>query len=333
MDDIPNVLSRLVKNEDSTTEMLCGLMSFSPVRDAVLRLFTENKITCSEVHSDDIDTQFDTKTHGRPDLYISNDKCTILVEVKTGKGTSLTHNQPANYIEWLERNMGNTAAYFVALVPEGYIHNDVFEQCKVRKSEKVSFNLVTWEKLINCVESAELHLLNVYVADFLRILKKWYIPVRIEISYEEVTKMFDKNTASGLTKLMKTVDEVIDKLQVNIEGIEIEPSRSKRLWENGEYGCYVKYKQENVLWFGVWHTYWQDTGKPLGYGISDTWNQLIVKKFRNLYPNSKKFPYNKTKSFYMCDIEKSMFQDDNSVNRIVEILSPIIEQLKDALNN
>ena len=80
MDNIPNVLSRLVKNEDSTTEMLCGLMSFSPVRDAVLRLFTENQITCTEVQSDDIDTQFDTKTHGRPDLYISNDKCTILVE-------------------------------------------------------------------------------------------------------------------------------------------------------------------------------------------------------------------------------------------------------------
>ena len=80
MDNIPNVLSRLVKNEDSTTEMLCGLMQFSPVRDVVLRLFTKNQITCAKVQCDDIETQFDTKTHGRPDLYISNDKCTILVE-------------------------------------------------------------------------------------------------------------------------------------------------------------------------------------------------------------------------------------------------------------
>jgi len=52
-----NILSFVIKNENTTTDMLYALLAYKPIRQAIVSLFTNERFGAEDVSWDDIDTQ------------------------------------------------------------------------------------------------------------------------------------------------------------------------------------------------------------------------------------------------------------------------------------
>jgi hypothetical protein len=76
-----NIFHNLVTDEGSTTELLCNLMRFAAFRRPLLARFLSDACA-AQIGYEDIDTQVDLESHGRPDLIVRNDGVCALVEVK-----------------------------------------------------------------------------------------------------------------------------------------------------------------------------------------------------------------------------------------------------------
>lgn len=303
-------------------------MAYKPIRDTILQLFTDKSIDVHKVNYYDIDSQLPIQNHGRPDISIDAGNYTILVEVKVDENRKLEPNQPTEYIDWLNKQQSKET-YFVALIPKAYKHITDLED-KVHCSEgyktgKVNFICITWEKVITEFESREIDYLNSYVIDFLGILKKWYLTEPFTFTFGEVERMYNRETASGLKKLMLTIDKVYEKIRKGATDYEVKKRFSENLGDNGEYACYVYHQNDEILYFGLWVEYWEKEGVPFCYGVS--LKSKVKNKFLKLHPKCYKFPQDKP-AYYLCDIDKDTWAKAEPETEIFNLLNGLINQLK-----
>jgi len=88
------IFDNLVNDEDDFTELLCNMVKFEEFGDILYDFFgIKNK----EKY---IETQYQTKKNGKPDLVIWYDDGIEFIEVKVGD-RRLTKNQPEGYIREL----------------------------------------------------------------------------------------------------------------------------------------------------------------------------------------------------------------------------------------
>ena len=81
-----NLLHRLVRDENSTTEFLCNLFQIKIFREKFLELFIGHEKN-NEFEYEDFDTQTQDES-GRPDLIAENKNFKIVIEVKINKDSS-----------------------------------------------------------------------------------------------------------------------------------------------------------------------------------------------------------------------------------------------------
>lgn len=322
-----NVLSRLVRNENTATEALCGLLQFKAIRDIFFELFLDPSLNSDSPAVWNIDTQESLGEHGRPDLVVRGPGVIILIEVKIERGTVPTDNQPEQYLNWLYKQKAGDQRYFVLLAPERYAYKNHFEEKFRPISDGVKNAIITWEGFIARLEEHDMQGLNAYVSDFLDILMGWLYPPSLKMDIKEVEAMFGSDTAKGMKNLIMIVDRVIDDLKMH--NISVRESKTKS-W-CGEYGCYVNDgDSKTMLWFGVWVEYWEKKGIPLCYGVEidrPGWLQESVSSVQNI-SGGHLFTDSKGKQWYLIDISKETFGEKDPPGKIVEELRGLVEKCK-----
>lgn len=340
-----NIFQRLIRNEDSMTELLCGLLSYKPIRDIVIKLFTFEKLSAYDVTYEDVDTQ--KIINGvRPDILIEIDnKICIVVENKIYPWTPLTKNQPKEYLSYI-LNGNFSHGYLVLLTPSCYynikeiknrIENfiDKNEKCHITEKSETKFEILntksnnkliccflTWEDIINKINLSELSKLNNYIDDFLKLLCSYF--AKIELTCSEVAKMYDKNTAEGLPKILKLIEGVTQFLQSKYED-SIYVEQKKRWWET-EFGCYVRYNGKDILWFGLWMNYWKEHGVPLCYGVSNSYPASVVNIFRKIVPDYVSYTDNPNVMWYISNVDKKILVE-NAKDDLIKLIDEMTQKL------
>ena len=324
MDNKFNVLSYLIGNENDTTEMFYALLVYKPFREIVIKLFTKGKFGADDISWDDIETQ---SRIGNiiPDMVFRNDKVSVLVEVKTNCYCGLTNNQPGSYLGWLAGPEPKGSRFFVALIPSVYNHQEKLEKrikCfqKSNENNSVTDVIITWNKLIQAVAENDLRELNQYIRDFCSLLKSWYEVPTIKFISEETRLMYDRNNAISIRKILQTVEDVTSTLKQN--GHEIENSFNRLWWKSGEYGCYIKFKGNYLLFFGLWQDYWEKSGQPLCYGIDEEWDSSVCKAFRKDHP-----VHEKHEAYLIKNITQLTLLSEDPVSSIIGILEKEVNNL------
>lgn len=323
MTRIPNIFYRLVQYENAMTELFCNLMSFKLFRERILALFLDHDI--DTVQYEDFSTQC-SSDHGQPDMLIENDSLKYFIEIKTNTWTQLTANQPVGYLEEL-LNCPQKSKGLIFLVPKHYEHEnqlrDDASNFLANISTPIDFKILYWDEIINAIEDSELDNINVIIGEFNSLLKTWYFEEEIFFEPTEVITMFSDQipkNRKNLLKLKKIVDDIVGKSSAF--NIDTPPSKT---FLPDEYGIYYKNaKNQPVLFFGIWFDFWENTGKPLCFGVDiKKYPKNVVSTFRKKYSG-------KTKTLENWEI--TWFDEKDFLSsKIVEVIANELFQLVPAL--
>jgi|GEM_PF-1237729 len=314
------VLDRLVHNENTTTETLCGLMSYPPFREKFLAQFIRSHKLTASFSEDDVTTQMALGESGRSDLIIQNDDHIILVEVKIEENTALTKNQPKGYIKWLLESETLGERHLIFLLPPDYKHkNAISKAAKEMHFNEIHF--LTWEDILKLIEDNGFDVLNPYFADFHAILSSWYRAEGLKFDYEEVILLYNSNTIKAITKLLETVKGCLN--EFNKADMEIKESGTQRRWHEDEYGCYFKDDDgNNMLWFGIWAKAWKEKGFPIIFGVEEDWGPYSA-RFRKEFADAGEL-----EGFYLKEIVSPMLSSENPSKAIAAHILKIVEKIK-----
>jgi hypothetical protein len=222
---MPNVLSHLVRDENSMTNLLKSLCVLKPIREVVVRLFTAGKFGADDVGFDDISTQQNIGG-SIPDMCIKINALAIAVEIKTSDWRGLTDNQPTAYLEWLNGQTGDK--FFVFLVTPSYLaqHRQEYDRRKdkfiaIYPGHGITFIEINWLDLCSKLQETELSSSCVYTRDFENLIRDRYLPTPIHFTIAELKEktMFNTTAASSITKIFQLVGEIA--LALEKEGLTV----------------------------------------------------------------------------------------------------------------
>jgi len=244
------------------TEALAGLLAYKVFRDAFVTMVATKPYP--NLDEDCVETQVQIKDCGIPDLLISNDDITILVEVKCSQSRGLTENQPKKYLEWLIQQRTNVKI-LTLLSPPIYKHMEKYKRRIKCVSNGVETKEIAWTDILMLIEDNGLNELNQNFCDFSSVLRSWFVQEPISLNRKELEVIYNQDTPAAIEKLFGIIDGVIRHLK---QEYDVKESKSRRWWEEDhEYGCYLKLKKKETLWFGIWTTLWQEKGIPVSLGV------------------------------------------------------------------
>jgi hypothetical protein len=219
--------------------------------------------------------------------------------------------------------------YFVALVPSNYKYRHELETL-IEKFEhdigttSVRSRIIEWEKVLKALEVSGLHTWNNYIFDFHRLLTSWFHHEPLKLTHDEVAPMFDPRIPNGLTNLLKIVDRVEDLLKGRDATWEVR--RKNYVWE--EYGIVIECDDHEILWFGVWLTYWNDSGMPLVYGMdSKNSDPAVVNEFRRVTSKAEDFKLDE--GWVVAPIEQHTL--DSAASTDTDVSVPIAKELEEVI--
>jgi len=311
-----SIFTKVVKNENSTTELLRNLFQEKPFLDKFLDLFLV-KNSISDITFGDISTQMHSP-EGRPDIVIDNENCRVLVEIKTKSNTDLTNAQNKGYKGvFNERN--SIERYLIFLVPKSYSSCDKIKKTIFPSIEKIDVNtkLVFWEDIIDLIEKERLDEQSPLLAHFNMLLREWYTPVRVDFSPGEIKSMFTKNIPVVFRKLVEIVNS-IDKNNTHESSLYSPRDMS-------EYGIYFKdHKGENILFFGMWMQFWEEHAKPLCFGVGDKFSKDSIEYFDKEF-SGKYIIY---EDHRLVCFNEDIYECDDPAGAIWAVLEPLLTNIK-----
>jgi hypothetical protein len=208
-----NIFFNLIKNETSLTEVFCNFMKYKIFRDLFIDIINEkiqnqeNRIDKSIVKFQDFDTEVflsdNENKFGRIDLQLIINEEIYLFEIKIVVSTSLTENQPTNYLDFL--NNKNENLFFI--LPKGYSHiNEIYEKweekTKYPKEEIKNHNIIYWEDILEQLKKQELDKANIFINEFCEIIgSNWFYFEKIEFTKNEFDLIFSDKKDKGYKML------------------------------------------------------------------------------------------------------------------------------------
>jgi hypothetical protein len=188
-----NVLRYLARDENSVIILLRALCDLKPLREALVRLFTQDNFGADNVEFEGISTQFDVGS-AIPDMCLQTDILRVVVEIKISEWRDLTPNQPQNYLQWLA-NEPVYHKFFVFLVPPHYAHHQEYERrkatfCAENPNHGIHFVEITWLDVCSILHETGLSEISIYVQDFKNLLEGWYVPIPITFTPDELREIY-----------------------------------------------------------------------------------------------------------------------------------------------
>ncbi len=294
MSRIENLLHKVVKDENSTTEFFCNLLNIQVLREKFLETFLPLPVVRS-IKFEDVDTQ-SPAGGGRPDMIIEGQDVCILFEVKIEPGCALTDKQPEEYLNYLrDKKVDAKYRVLIFILPKGYIdEGDLIKRAEKdpivsrldRRSSalenKVQWRIIYWEEIIALITENGLDRFNVFLNEFNKLLRNWYLP-QIIFKRAEVKMMFSK-TIPEARKTLKKLKELVDSVEQKSKKFNPEPSHSQL-----EYGIYFKNAEgRQILWFGIWYECWEKMEVPIVFGVGKDETDEARKIFTEHLPQDRR---------------------------------------------
>ncbi|MFZ4789353.1 MAG: hypothetical protein ACOYMW_00310 [Candidatus Competibacteraceae bacterium] len=334
--DMPNVLSHLVSDENSMTNLLKAVCALKPIREVVIRLFTADKFGTDEVDFEDLSTQ-QSVGGAIPDMCIQIDnKLAVAVEIKTSDWRLLTVNQPTTYLQWLNSQTGDK--FFVFLVAPNYLaqHRQTYSQRKQQyiasyPKHGITFIEIDWLDLRSKLQETELSSCCVYARDFENLIESWYLPTPIKFTVVELkeTKMFNKTAGISLYKMFGFVQGM--EVALTKQGFKVVKAY-RNFGLDGEFAVYVHCGDQLVLWLGIWPSLWQDHGWPLAVGVDQiNCPPSVVSRFGTFFPNHIVYPPNNSNPYLVTPIDESLLGED-AVRDVLKFLNPYLDGICGVVN-
>lgn len=328
MDNSVNILKEMMRGENEVTRILYALCAYKGFREVLVRFLTGGECGANDVAWDDMGVQA-TIDGVKPDFYALSEPLSLLIEIKTSLYTGLTASQPQDYLTWLARHPQPGKRFFVALIPARYAHRDELEKrlapwLSQTGESPLKAAILSWEGFLEALRTSGLPQLNRYISDFYEVLWSWLTEPPLKLTYREVEKMYDRETASGITNLLKLVERVSEELRKSHQVIN---SFNIRWWDNREYALYIRKGNRNILWFGVWQAYWKHSGIPLCFGVQQGYGEGLVQKFQLRHPQYTIFPKGDPNPWFLADIGKEVFLAEDQVGKIVGSLEDELQNI------
>jgi hypothetical protein len=269
-----SIFHKLVKDENSYTQLLCNLMRRDSVfREAVLANLIDKDLR-EEVKAHHIHTQmylWQKRHYGYADIYIETPNLAIIVEIKTDLHRGMTIRQSApesrdSYVKYL-KGRKRRVALVAFLVPLDWGHRPTIEQ-EYKDSLKrcgIDFKVFHWEDILRLIPRPRETDNPSLVGEFRLLLSERFGPVEFEP--EEVTFMLDKEfPLPAALKLVALIEEVRKKAEA--KGVHV--SRSLDIGKE-ELGFGFEKNKHWPLWFGCWSDNWGEAERPaIGFYIERT---------------------------------------------------------------
>ena len=283
-----NIFYKLVNDENSTTELLCNLMSFASFRRALLARLLPGSSFIDHIEHEDIDTQITLDSgNGRPDVVIDSDRIYSILEIKTELDCTLTENQPDGYLSHLlvsdeKYSEKYCEKWLVFLVPKGWIYEyavkDRFNQIKADSTHNlINTSILYWEDVLDIIEGTNLKELNPFFNDFHKMLVRWYRPKQISFTKRE----FDMILTKEIPEILEKLDELMEQIYSKSRAYKCYKHHSGRQLCCEERSIYFQNEQgEDIFYFGVWTPFWKERGYPFCYGVYK--EHPNVESFRNV---------------------------------------------------
>jgi len=336
---VDNFLYKLVKDENSTTEFLCNLLSIKIFREKLFESFLPSE-TINSIVFEHIDTQFSGGI-GQPDMVILNQEICALFEIKTERWRKLTDNQPEGYLNYLKQE-DNKAKFkvLIFIVPHGYLHEkklierfenysttnpsvSMLDKGSLVVEDTVKWGIIYWEDIIRTINRNELDRFNPFMNEFTKLLQSWYFPSKIIFKKSEVRMMFSKTIPQAI-KTLKKLKSLVDSVEQRSKDYKTSSYHSEK---DGEYGIYFKDdKGGNTLWLGIWYDCWEETEYPLVYGVFSDTTEQARKIFLDFIPNHKRKKWEKW-DFEFGWFDQVTLSDENAVELIWNEIDPLLEKI------
>jgi len=319
------VLYNVLNQEVVFEEYFCNLMQFKDFRDLFLQFINkDNLFDSSKIHYHNFDTevrlnkQFDKKDYGRADLFLKIKNDEFIFEIKNKCKTTLTDNQPINYLKYL--NNQNQNLFFI--VPRCYRHqNEISKRWKDYNNFKdTKKKILYWEDFI--------YEINTEMKMFYDFCLYWFNVEIIKFSNEEKTILKKGYTMNDFKN--KTIPSMLQKLEEIVDNVG--ESCNMKI-DNETIGYTYSIKANNyIIYFGINYDLWEDIGKPISIEIQSIKNDyqefelnlnnivLIDKLYEETSKTDREF------SLYV-DLKYSI-QDDSFQEATKNLILNILDQLK-----
>ncbi len=264
-------------NENAVTIVFRNLLNrYKPVRKALQRTLPEDvqeEVNLSYINSVETHRSGGSR-EGIPDLIIRGHGFVLVIEIKVKKERGLQPAQQEAYVPWTKKAIQDEQTGFVTfLIPAGYHHQEDLKAQADEDDQRGRVRIlppIYWNQLVKELGPPE-ELADELIREFYNHLSERFIPKPVIFFTEEVRLMYDRETASGISKLMNIVEQVKEKLKSS--GFQI----SKLNPYNYGY-CF-----SSLVYFGIWWQFWAEHSFPLYVAISSEADQAIQAAFREQY--------------------------------------------------
>jgi len=324
-----NIFYKLVKDENSFTELFINLFQFQ-----IFRSFFEEYISikcniklCS-IRYEDISSQNRTDEYGIPDVKFVTDKAIILLENKVENYRHLTEHQPESYLEYLlDEEYNNKNRILLFFVPKRYIYE---RELKNRAAgylidceQDIIFKVLYWEDLIHEFYKRGLCEINPMFDHFYDLAKNWFPITKISFSKNELEMIENSTLIETLTKLMEIVLYVSNQLEKK-EGI----NRHLTINQN-EYAIYIKDKENNdILYFGIWYPFWKAHNFPFALAVDQlSYDAKYVERFKAKFPNYIRDNHFPPEDWLVFGMDPQIFLSETCEENVLSTVIKVIDSL------
>ncbi len=317
------IFNRIVTNENSFTELFRNFLRFKAFRQSFLGLI-EIELDSSKIDYDDFDSQFSITRFGRPDLALITDDIEILFEIKV-YNTSLTENQPKGYYTYLKEDSKARAKGLILIIPENYYdlktYNANLESVK-KDTDNIFTQVIHWETISKLITDNELEITSPLFAEYSEFIVDWFQLRTIFYDSLNTFTMFGKRFPESLKKTMEIIDSQYNRF--GNQGYNLKWTKEKHF---SEYGFYFEMPDDNdALFFGIWLTYWETSGKPVCVALKSQSSE-VIKAFESGVSSCELYQPKRHGDWLVAYIDEQTLMEEECGQKISKTISVILEKL------
>ncbi len=278
--------------------------------------------------------QIKEKSFGRADLFLDLESKKIIFEVKNKVYTSLTENQPHNYLNYLERTVKNTDfnTCLMFLIPKNYAHEEAIYQRwnNLYPKEEIAKQLFYWEDFVLTLKDEE----NIFVKAFYEFCLYWFELNPIYLIKDEIALLNFKGNSMELIS-NETLPSLMSKLELATIKIG-QYFQWKQIFMKGGYvsGCnYTKKIQHYQLYVGIDYDMWKQYDQPINIYITNAKNsseKFDLPSINTLNFNTYESKGDSNFDDFFAYVVKLDFKvtEENYEQKLKDIIQKIVTQLK-----
>jgi hypothetical protein len=272
------ILYNVLNQEVIFEEYFCNLLS----QESFLRKFLDFIATKNDIlKNEDIKyksfnteqvLQIKNESYGRADIFLDLGDKKIIFEVKNKVYTSLTENQPQNYLKYLKSTVKNVNqdkdynSYLMFLIPKNYDHINEIHQ-KWKNYSGVDKQLFYWEDFVKTLKDDT----DVYVKAFYDFCVYWFDLDKIHFEKDELALLNFEGNNMELIK-NETLPSLMSKLELMVIRIGESLKWEQFTVDKGGYTSgfnYTKKVKSYNLFLGIDYAMWQQYNQPINIYISN----------------------------------------------------------------